>query len=71
MVQYAEALGIDVGKAKNEQGQLSENRLVILIHDTEGAGKLKRNEGVGAFAGGVFVFAMIVVAVWLVIKIFK
>ena len=66
LLAYARLLDVDVDMARNEEGELIENRLIILIYDGEEARKFRRNKNIGAWAGSLFLSCAIFVAMWLI-----
>ena len=71
LVKYARALNIDVERARDEEGRLSENRLIILIYDVGREQKYRKDESVGILIGGFFLLVALGFVLWVINKILK
>ena len=66
LLEYARFLDVDIDVARNEEGELIENRLIMLIYDGEEAQKFQRNKNIGIWVASFVISLALLVVVWVV-----
>ena len=66
LLEYAQFLDVDTDVARNEEGVLIENRLIMLIYDGEEWQKFRRNRNIGMWAASFLLSLALLAVIWVV-----